>query len=165
MLTKLSQLKIVEGVLVMNIESIGYVNSDVKIQTDKHWGKIQSQIIINKELVKGLIGLSSFSHIIVVYHLNEAGFIKEKHLIRRPQGREDMPMVGIFAQRAKDRPNPIGITAVKLLSINDNIINVEGLDAINDTPVLDIKPYYPQYDLKNEAIVPEWVNVLMKEYF
>lgn len=150
---------------MINIEPIGYVKSDVKLQTDKHWGKIQSQIIIDKELVDGLIGLSLFSHIIVVYHLNEARFIKEKHLIRRPQGREDMPMVGIFAQRAKDRPNHIGITAVKLCSITDNIITVEGLDSINNTPVLDIKPYYPKYDLKNDSSVPDWVNVLMKEYF
>src|ERR1035437_8796870 len=149
----------------MYIEPIGYVNTNVKLQIDKHWGEIQSQIILNKDLENGLIGLSSFSHIIVVYHLNEAEYIKEKNLIRRPQGREDMPMIGIFAQRAKDRPNPIGITAVKLLCITDNIITVEGLDAINNTPVLDIKPYYPKYDLKNEVIVPNWVNVLMKDYF
>ena len=149
----------------MNIKPIGYVNTNVKLQTDKHWGKIQSKIIIDEELVDGLNGLSSFSHIIVVYNLNEAKFIKEENLIRRPQGRKDMPKVGIFAQRAKDRPNSIGITAVKLLDVTDNTITVEGLDAINNTPVLDIKPYYPKFDLKNEVVVPDWVNVLMKDYF
>jgi len=149
----------------MNIKPIGYVNTNVKLQTDKHWGKIQSKIIIDEELVDGLSGLSSFSHIIVVYNLNEAKFVKEENLIRRPQGRKDMPKVGIFAQRAKDRPNSIGITAVKLLDVTDNTITVEGLDAINNTPVLDIKPYYPKFDLKNEVVVPDWVNVLMKDYF
>jgi len=143
---------------------VGIIKSPVTNKTDHDWGKVVSEIIINPDLADGLSGLDVFSHIIVVYHLNEAKFIPEKHLVRRPQGRDDMQEVGIFAQRAKDRPNPIGITAVKLLSVGSNIIQVQGLDAIDGTPVLDIKPYYPQYDRK-DASVPEWVNVLMKDYF
>lgn len=76
-----------------------------------------------------------------------------------------MPLVGLFAQRVKDRPNPIGITSVKLLDVKNNIITVQGLDAINGTPILDIKPYYPIYDKKEDATTPEWVNILMKNYF
>lgn len=109
--------------------------------------------------------MDDFSHVIIIYHLNEAKFIAEKHLVRRPQGRQDMPNIGIFSQRAKDRPNAIGITAVKLLSVHKNTVKIQGLDAIDGTPVLDIKPYYPQYDLKTDAITPEWVNILMKNYF
>ena len=146
-------------------EIIGTIKSGVTDKIDHNWGEVISEIIINEELKNGLKGLEDFSHIIVVYHLNEAKFIKEKHLTRRPQGRDDMPEVGIFSQRAKDRPNAIGVTSVKLLSIKQNIIEVQGLDAINGTPVLDIKPYYPQFDLKENAIVPEWVNILMKDYF
>ena len=97
--------------------------------------------------------------------MNETNFETEKHLVRHPQGRNDMPNVGIFSQRAKDRPNSIGVTSVTLLSASENIIRVQGLDAIDGTPVLDIKPYYPQYDLKADATVPEWVNILMKNYF
>ena len=151
--------------MVIEFNSIGNISSSVKEQTDLNWGKVESKIVIEPELSEGLTGLSDFSHIIVVYYLNEAKFIKEKHLIRRPQGREDMPMVGILSQRAKDRPNQIGITSVELVSVKDNVITVRGLDAIDGTPVLDIKPYYPIYDSKNEARVPNWVNVLMKEYF
>ena len=151
--------------MVIEFNSIGNISSSVKGQTDLNWGKVESKIVIEPELSEGLTGLSDFSHIIVVYYLNEAKFIKEKHLIRRPQGREDMPMVGILSQRAKDRPNQIGITSVELVSVKDNVITVRGLDAIDGTPVLDIKPYYPIYDSKNEARVPNWVNVLMKEYF
>jgi len=151
--------------MVIEFNSIGNISSSVKEQTDLNWGKVESKIVIEPELSEGLTGLSDFSHIIVVYYLNEAKFIKEKHLIRRPQGREDMPMVGILSQRAKDRPNQIGITSVELVSVKDNVITVRGLDAIDGTPVLDIKPYYPIYDSKNEAKVPNWVNVLMKEYF
>ncbi len=76
-----------------------------------------------------------------------------------------MPEVGIFAQRAKDRPNPIGITAVKIVTVGSGYLEVKGLDAINGTLILDIKPYYPQYDLINDAKVPEWVERLMKDYF
>ena len=76
-----------------------------------------------------------------------------------------MPQVGIFSQRVKDRPNPIGVTAVKIISVGDDYLEVQGLDAINDTPVLDIKPYYPQYDKIEHSIVPEWVNRLMEKYF
>ena len=146
-------------------EPIGFVKSNVIEKVDQNWGAVVSQIVINECLTDGLKRLDDFSHIIVVYHLNQAEFIKDKHIVRRPQGRDDMPYVGIFAQRAKDRPNPIGITAVKLLSVHKNIIEVQGLDAINGTPIIDIKPYYPIYDLKPESTVPEWVDILMSGYF
>ena len=73
-------------------------------------------------------------------------------------------MVGIFSQRAKDRPSPIGVTSCEIVRIEGGILSVRGLDAINGTPVLDIKPYYPVYDQK-AAQTPAWVDVLMKEYF
>ena len=75
-----------------------------------------------------------------------------------------MPLVGIFSQRGKDRPNTIGATAVEIISVEEQFITVRGLDAIDGTPVLDIKPYYPVFD-KREAVVPEWVNRLMEDYF
>ena len=89
---------------------------------------------------------------------------KEKHLQRRPQNRDDMPLVGIFSQRGKDRPNRIGMTAVEIVSVAEDTLVVKGLDAIDGTPVLDIKPYYPAYD-KKAASVPEWVDRLMAHYF
>lgn len=146
-------------------EPIGFIKTDVTEKVDVNWGEAVSEIVINSELADGLKGLDGFSHVMILYHLDEARFIKEKHLVRRPQGREDMPNIGIFAQRAKDRPNSIGVTTVKILSVRQNIVRVQGLDAINGTPVLDIKPYYPQYDMKEDAAVPEWVNILMEHYF
>jgi tRNA (Thr-GGU) A37 N-methylase len=76
-----------------------------------------------------------------------------------------MPEVGLFAQRARHRPNPIGVTAVKLLRRDKNRLFVEGLDAINGTPVLDVKPYVPAYDTVEAARIPEWVTRLMERYF
>ena len=149
----------------VELNSIGTIKNDVTDQKDNKWGADVSEIIINSELQSGLVGLSDFSHLIVVYYLDKACFNSELDLVRKPQGRDDMPMVGIFSQRAKDRPNPIGITAVEIISIYGNVITVRGLDAIDDTPVLDIKPYYPMYDCRNNAIIPEWVKILMETYF
>ena len=149
----------------IEFESIGTVNNNVTDKKDIGWGENVSRIVINPELKGGLMGLSEFSHIIVVYYLHEAKFNMEKHLTRRPRDREDMPLSGIFSQRAKDRPNPIGITSVKLVSVDANVITVKGLDAVDGTPVLDIKPYFPVYDSKSNAEIPEWVDRLMDNYF
>jgi tRNA (Thr-GGU) A37 N-methylase len=75
-----------------------------------------------------------------------------------------MPEVGIFAQRAKHRPNSIGVTAVELVTVEGNVVIVRGLDAIDGTPVLDVKPYIPVFD-RREAETPGWVDELMKDYF
>ena len=149
----------------IRLEQIGVVNNSVEHKKDKSWGENISEIILDESLSDGLDGLLDFSHAIIIYYLDKAKFIKEKHLRRRPQNREDMPLVGIFSQRGKDRPNHIGITAVQVVSVDNNILKVKGLDAINGTPVLDIKPYYPMYDCKENAIVPEWVMRLMEHYF
>ena len=82
------------------------------------------------------LGLQNFSHAIIVTYLHQANYERGKHLQRRPRGQEDMPKVGIFSQRAKDRPNPIGITAVKIQNVNENYLEVQGLDAIDGTPIL-----------------------------
>ena len=76
-----------------------------------------------------------------------------------------MPEVGIFAQRAKHRPNPIGITAVELIERRGGVLVVKGLDAIDGTPVLDIKPYCPAFDSRPAARAPQWFETLMKNYF
>ena len=144
---------------------IGFVSSPVNDQKDENWGDVISRIILEPEYVGGLSGLEDFSHAIIVVHLHQAGFISKKHLHRRPQGRDDMPDVGIFSQRVKDRPNPIGITAVSVIDVTEEYLEVRGLDAIDGTPVLDIKPYFPGFDKIEKAAVPDWVNVLMKDYF
>jgi tRNA (adenine37-N6)-methyltransferase len=120
---------------------------------------------LQPEYIGALSGLEDFSHAIIITYLHQAKYEKEKHLQRRPQGLESMPEVGIFSQRAKDRPNPIGVTAVKIINVGNDYIEVQGLDAINETPVLDIKPYFPHYDKIDLPRVPEWVYRLMKKYF
>lgn len=143
---------------------IGKVQNDVVNRKDVSWGEDTSSIVLEKEYVSGLKGLEDFSHAIIFFFLDKAKYEKEKHLQRRPQNREDMPLVGIFSQRGKDRPNRIGMTSVEIVSVSDDTLVVKGLDAVDGTPVLDIKPYYPVYD-KKDATVPEWVDRLMEHYF
>ena len=146
------------------MKAIAYVSNDVNERKDKAWGEDVSEIKIEDDYRGGLEGLDEFSHAIIIYYLDKACYQKEKHLQMRPQNREDMPLVGIFSQRAKDRPNKIGMTSVKIIAVNENGLIVKGLDAINGTAVLDIKPYYPVYD-KKDAKVPKWVDKLMEHYF
>jgi tRNA-Thr(GGU) m(6)t(6)A37 methyltransferase TsaA len=149
--------------LKIHIEPIGYVANGIESPIDYGWSNIESRIVLEERLAPALSGLTDFSHILVVFWMHKAK--PPTTLQRRPQNRNDMPTVGLFSQRSKHRPNPIGITAVSLVNISGREIVVLGLDAINGTPVLDIKPYYPQYDLHIEATVPEWVDRLMPGYF
>ncbi|MBN2240602.1 MAG: tRNA (N6-threonylcarbamoyladenosine(37)-N6)-methyltransferase TrmO [Dehalococcoidales bacterium] len=149
----------------MNCTPIGTVVSPVKEGVDNGWGKVISEIRLEKDLAPGLTGLDSFSHIIIVFEMHKSTWDSGSDLVRHPQGRDDMPFTGIFAQRAKHRPNPIGITAVRLLSVEENVLRVQGLDAIDGTPILDIKPYYPKFDRVDTPGVPEWVDRLMTDYF
>ncbi|MBP1559734.1 MAG: tRNA (N6-threonylcarbamoyladenosine(37)-N6)-methyltransferase TrmO [Oscillospiraceae bacterium] len=146
------------------MKPIGCVKNTVREKKDVSWGDDVSTIILNEEYYTGLKGLEDFTHAIIIYHLDKAEYQKDKHLQRRAQNREDMPLVGIFSQRGKDRPNKIGMTSVQIVSVNDTSLTIKGLDAIDGTPVLDIKPYYPVYD-KKDAKVPEWVDRLMEHYF
>ncbi|MBD3173498.1 tRNA (N6-threonylcarbamoyladenosine(37)-N6)-methyltransferase TrmO [Candidatus Bathyarchaeota archaeon] len=148
----------------MKCTLIGHVKSEVTEPVDMNWGQVESEIILEPEYAPGLLGLEGFSHLLVLTFLHEAEYNPEKHLRRRPQEREDMPILGIFAQRARHRPNRIGVTAVEVLEVGETRVKVRALDAIDGTPVIDIKPYVPVYDSRN-AKTPEWMNKMMHDYF
>jgi tRNA-Thr(GGU) m(6)t(6)A37 methyltransferase TsaA len=138
----------------MTFEPIAYVRND----NDKGNKKSAvSQIVVNEEYKDAVCGISEFSHIVVVFAFDK---IMEKGedlpLKRRAKGRSDMPLVGIFSLRTPFRPNPIGITTVRLLSVKENLLTVEGLDAFDNTPVLDIKPYNDLFDRVKDAKIPDW---------
>ena len=147
------------------MKPIGYVKSPVTQPSDQNWGQVVAEIHVDAALTAGLGGLDQFSHAVVIFLMHHATFDAAHDLVRRPQGRADMPELGIFAQRARHRPNPIGITAVELVKVEGKVLTVRGLDAVDGTPVLDIKPYFPAFDWVDAAQVPEWVNRLMAGYF
>lgn len=148
----------------MECKIIGTVKSPVTEAIDMNWGEVISEIVLEPEYAPGLLGLEDFSHLMVLTFLHEAEYNPEKHLRRHPQERQDMPLLGIFAQRARHRPNRIGVTAVEIVEVTDNSVKVRALDAIDGTPVIDIKPYVPVYD-KKDATIPEWMEKMMKGYF
>jgi tRNA-Thr(GGU) m(6)t(6)A37 methyltransferase TsaA len=149
----------------LKLEPIGMVRNGVMDARDQEWGRVVSELQLRPELADGLLGLEQFSHVVVVSYMHEARFDPVTHLNRRPQDRADMPVLGIFAQRARHRPNPIAITTVELKRVDGASVFVRGLDAIEGTPVLDVKPHVPEFDSPPHPRVPEWVSRLMEGYF
>ena len=149
----------------LELRVIGRVRSAAADAVDENWGGVESTIVVEPSLRPGLRGLEGFSHVVVVTWLHNASFDPARHLVRRPRGLASMPELGIFAQRAKDRPNPLGITVVRLLAVEAEGLRVRGLDAIDGTPVVDLKPYFREFDAADAASAPAWVAELMKGYF
>ena len=149
----------------MQIEPVGIVRSPVTEALDESWGDVVAEIHLRPELAPGLKGIEQWSHVMVVYFMHEAGFNLATDLIHRPRGRADMPELGVFAQRDRVRPNGIGVSAAEIISVKDNVLTVRRLDAIDGTPVLDIKPWAEVYDNVLGALTPFWFLRLMQGYF
>jgi tRNA-Thr(GGU) m(6)t(6)A37 methyltransferase TsaA len=132
---------------------------------DDFWGSTISEIELVQELPEeALEGIELFSHLEIIYYFDQVGGGKVVHA-RRPRGNPDYPKMGIFAQRNKDRPNGIGLTTVELLEHAGRVIKVRYLDAIDGTPVLDIKPVFREFMPKTAIRQPEWVGDLMMDYW
>ena len=147
------------------LSPIGSVSNSRTETLDDNWGNIRSEITLNEEYpAESLDGIEAFSHVIVVFSFDKVADTQIQHGARHPRNNPKLPKVGIFAQRGKNRPNRIGITVCKLIERKGNKIIIEALDAIDGTPVLDIKPYIKEFD-KRESTQPEWVAEIMKNYF
>jgi tRNA-Thr(GGU) m(6)t(6)A37 methyltransferase TsaA len=149
----------------VNIDPIGEVQNEAAEAGDENWGAVVSRIRLRPEYARGLLGLDGFSHAVIVFSMHNAEFEERKHLVRRPRDREDMPLLGIFAQRARHRPSRIGVTTVEIRGVQGDTLAVSGLDAIDGSPVLDIKPHMPVFDAPSSVRQPEWVERLMTGYF
>lgn len=117
---------------------IGYVENEFDAPTAPETiAAAESRIVIAPELVEGLKGLEAGRQVIVVFHFH---LVQSYDLLQHPRGDRSRPKLGVFALRTPYRPNPIGVTVVDLLAIEGNVLRVRGLDALNGSPVLDIKP-------------------------
>lgn len=139
----------------ISMKPVGTVKNSERGQHFGGWDNVVSNIVVNRKFAPALDGLEKYSHAIIVYWMHKT---KKRVIKHRPQG--IAPLVGIFACRCQGRPNPIGISAVKIVKRRLNVLTIRGLDVINGTPVLDIKPYTPQYDLVKNAKVPAWTKLL-----
>jgi tRNA-Thr(GGU) m(6)t(6)A37 methyltransferase TsaA len=147
--------------LEIELKPIGHVRTEAVGSEVKDKTRI-SQIVIDSKLIVATQGIEGFSHIFVLFWLNHVSKQERETLKVHPRGREDLPLLGVFATRTNLRPNPIGLTLVELLKVENNILTVRGLDAFNGTPILDLKPF-DSWDIAKDAKVPEWWTRLNKE--
>ncbi|TSC81913.1 MAG: hypothetical protein G01um101420_696 [Parcubacteria group bacterium Gr01-1014_20] len=141
----------------INLKTIGFARNQ-EIDHFGGWDKVVTELVINDEYQDALTGLDDYSHIFVIYWMHNVKTCDIRHV---PQGKVgEVPEVGIFACRCPGRPNPIGLSLAKIMSIKGSVVTVRGLDVIKDTPILDLKPYTPQYDSAVDVKVPDWVNKL-----
>lgn len=145
---------------------IAVVRNEVREKIEENWGKVESRIVLRREYAAGLTGIEQFSHALVIFWLHRVSDKKKPlPLVRSPRGRAQFSPLGIFAQRTKHRINPIGVTVVRILKRRGATLWVSGLDAINGTPVLDIKPYFGIFDRPERFQVPTWVAQAMRDYY
>ena len=152
----------------ITLAPIGRVYSPRTEAKDDFWGNVVSVIELDgaRFTHESVLGLADFSHILVVYcfHLvpDESVLSGANH----PRGNPDWPRVGIFAQRKKERPNKLGVSVCELLEVDGLKLKVKALDAIDGTPVLDIKPLVREFEPDPARVrQPPWMSELMRDYF
>jgi tRNA-Thr(GGU) m(6)t(6)A37 methyltransferase TsaA len=142
----------------IELKPIGVVSNEVKESKRKGWEGVASEIVIDEEWTEHLESLDEFSHIMVIFWMHNVHREGRPPSKIHPRGRADLPLVGLFATRAPFRPNPIGVSVVRLLHRHNNVLTVQGLDAIDGTPVLDIKSYMTPVDKPEDIRMPDWVS-------
>jgi tRNA (Thr-GGU) A37 N-methylase len=153
--------------LSFTLTPIGEVRSGRTEPVDDDWDAVPSRIVLDGSRFgpAAVAGLDSFSHVEVVFLFDRVDESKVHVGSRRPRGRADWPEVGIFAQRGKDRPNRLGLTVCRLLAVDGVELVVEGLDAIDGTPVLDVKPWMAEFGPRGDVRQPPWATELMAGYW
>jgi tRNA-Thr(GGU) m(6)t(6)A37 methyltransferase TsaA len=150
----------------MDLEPIGTVSSPRTEPLDDDWEAVTSTITLADRFgPEALRGLDEFSHVEVVFVFDRVPPEKIQTASRHPRGNAHWPEVGIFAQRGSGRPNRIGVTVCRLLAVAGRTVTVRALDAIDGTPVLDIKPYLAEFAPRGEVRQPAWSHELMAGYW
>lgn len=152
----------------ITLQPVGWVRSAEKGPREDNWGAIVSEIHLDKTRFapEALQGLPDFSHLEVLFYFHGVSEDSIVTGLRHPRGNPSWPKTGIFAQRGKNRPNRIGATICRLLAVEGTTLKVEGLDALDGSPVLDIKPVLQEFLPDRKSIrQPQWAQELMAEYF
>lgn len=152
---------------LVTVRPIGTVRAPRTEALDDNWGSVRSVVELDAgQFTPDVVaGLHAFSHVEVVYFFHKVPESKIESGARHPRNNTDWPRVGIFAQRAKARPNRIGLSSCRLIQVDGLRLLVEGLDAIDGTPVIDIKPYLREFAPRGEQHQPAWSTEIMSKYF
>jgi tRNA-Thr(GGU) m(6)t(6)A37 methyltransferase TsaA len=153
--------------LVIPVTAVGYVRGGRSSPQDDGWQGVEARIELDPVEFgpEAVAGLGDFSHVEVLFHFHAAREDGIEKGARHPRGNADWPKTGIFAQRGKDRPNRIGATICELLSVDGTTLRVRGLDAIDGSPVIDIKPVMKGFLPRGEIREPRWATELMGGYW
>lgn len=149
----------------ISLKPIAKVKNSRTEPIDDHWESVIAEIELADHIpTEAFENISDFSHLEIIYYFDK---VKSQDIVfsGRPRGNPNYPVTGIFAQRKKDRPNTIGLCTVELLEHKGRTIKVKYLDAIDGTPVLDIKPVFREFQPKQQIRQPNWVADLMKNYW
>ncbi|WP_035434729.1 tRNA (N6-threonylcarbamoyladenosine(37)-N6)-methyltransferase TrmO [Bacillus sp. UNC322MFChir4.1] len=150
----------------ITIKPVAYVHNSREEMRDDNWGCVVSVIELTDELNESALqGIEDFSHLEVIFYFDKVSDDKVQYEARHPRNNPNFPKVGIFSQRGKNRPNKLGVTTVELIEHTGNKLVVKGLDAIDGTPIIDIKPVMKEFLPKNEIKQANWSTVLMKDYW
>ncbi len=148
------------------LKPIGHVHSTRTELTDDDWGDQTAEIILSDAFEPAALkGLATFSHAEILFIFHRVPPNKIQKQSRHPRNNPDWPEVGVFAQRNKNRPNRLGSTIVRILSCEGRVLRVSGLDAVDGTPVVDIKPVMMEYLPREPVRQPRWSRELMRYYW
>lgn len=153
--------------MALTVQPIGRVVGGRTEVEDDDWGAVTARIELDLDIVdpEATLGLDDFSHIEVVFVFDQVDPDGVCRGARHPRGRTDWPRVGILGQRAKDRPNRIGLTTCEVRAVGPGWIDVVGLDAVDGTPILDVKPHMAGFAPRGTAREPAWAQELMAGYW
>lgn len=152
--------------MTFTLRPIAIVRNQRKEIEDDHWGAVLSTIELAEEIDESsLTGIDTFSHLEVIFYFDKVLDHKIQYEARHPRNNKEFPKVGIFAQRGKNRPNKLGVTIVELVELDHRKLIVKGLDAIDGTPIIDIKPVMKEFLPIGEVRQPEWSVSLMNHYW
>ena len=133
---------------------------------DDSWDREVAEIVLAPRFSpEALAGIDDFSHLEVIFHFDQVPENEISTGARHPRGRTDWPLVGIFAQRGRARPNRLGLCTCKIVRVDGLAVEVEGLDAIDGTPVVDLKPAMREFLPRGEVSQPAWASELMRDYW
>ncbi len=151
--------QITEPLPEIALRPIGRVRNAIKDRSAVNWDEwegVESELIIDPALTDGLDGLEGFSHIVVIFWMHRSPPFSPSRLRIHPRGDENIPLTGVFATRSPVRPNSLGMTTVSLLERKRNVLRVKGLDGLDGSPIIDIKPYLPHNDSVREVKLADW---------
>jgi tRNA-Thr(GGU) m(6)t(6)A37 methyltransferase TsaA len=153
--------------MTLTLRPIGVVRSSRADALDDDWDAVTAEIVLDPDVVSpdSVAGLADFSHVEVVFVFDQVADADIETGARHPRGNPDWPKVGILAQRARMRPNRLGITACRLAGVDGLTVRVTGLDAIEGTPVVDLKPVMQEFLPRGEVSQPAWASELMAGYW